>query len=89
MLLADSGGILLKDDFRYTEEQEAASSEWLAALDDVIARETPERVRYLLRQLQTRAHTRGIRIPFSANTPYINTIPLEEQPTYPGNLDLE
>jgi len=41
----------LKDDFRYTEEQEAESSEWLAALDDVIARETPERVRYLLRQL--------------------------------------
>ena len=57
--------------------------EWLESLDDVIARETPERVRYLLRQLQTRAHTSGIRIPFSANTPYINTIPVEDQPPFP------
>ncbi|MCH8205334.1 MAG: pyruvate dehydrogenase (acetyl-transferring), homodimeric type, partial [Candidatus Hydrogenedentes bacterium] len=79
----------MKDDFRYTEEQEAESREWLEALDDIISRETPERVRYLLRQLQTRAHTQGIRIPFSANTPYINTIPVEEQPTYPGNFELE
>ena len=79
----------MKDDFRYTSEQEAESREWLEALDDVISRETPERVRYLLRQLQTRAHTQGIRIPFSANTPYINTIPVEEQPAYPGNFELE
>ncbi len=89
MLFADSGGASLKDDFRYTKEQEAESREWLEALDDIISRETPERVRYLLRQLQTRAHTQGIRIPFSANTPYINTIPVEEQPIYPGNLNLE
>ncbi|MDK1021586.1 MAG: pyruvate dehydrogenase (acetyl-transferring), homodimeric type [Candidatus Hydrogenedentes bacterium] len=70
-------------------EEEAESREWLEALDDIISRETPERVRYLLRQLQTRAHTQGIRIPFSANTPYINTIPVEEQPAYPGNFELE
>ena len=79
----------MKDDYRYTEEQNAESQDWLASLDDVIARETPERVRYLLRQLQTRAHSAGIRIPFSANTPYINTIPVEEQPSYPGDIEVE
>jgi pyruvate dehydrogenase E1 component len=76
-------------DFHYSPEQEAEGQEWLASLDDIISRETPERVRYLLRQLQTRAHTHGIRIPFSANTPYINTISAEDQPTYPGDLQLE
>ncbi|MFP6581184.1 MAG: pyruvate dehydrogenase (acetyl-transferring), homodimeric type [Candidatus Hydrogenedentota bacterium] len=76
-------------DFHPTPEQEAESQEWLSSLDDVISRETPERVRYLLRQLQTRAHTSGIRLPFSANTPYINTIPVDDQPTYPGNMELE
>jgi pyruvate dehydrogenase E1 component len=79
----------LKDDFRPTAEQEAEAREWLDSLDDVIRRETPERVRSLLRMLQTRAHTRGIRLPFTANTPYINTIPVESQPLYPGNLEIE
>ncbi len=79
----------MKNDFQYTEEQNAETREWLESLDDVIARETPERVRYLLRMLQTRAFSAGVRIPFSANTPYINTIPLEEQPAYPGNREVE
>ena len=79
----------MKHDYRYTEEQEAEVQDWLDALDDVIERETPERVRYLLRQLQTRAFSAGIRLPFSANTPYVNTIPLEEQPPFPGNIDIE
>ncbi len=79
----------MKDDFRATEEQEAEARDWQDSLDDFIRRETPERVRYLLRMLQTRAHTSGIRLPFSANTPYINTIPVEDQPQYPGNYELE
>ena len=79
----------MKDDFRPTEEQEAEARDWQDSLDDFIRRETPERVRYLLRMLQTRAHTSGIRLPFSANTPYINTIPVEEQPQYPGNYEIE
>jgi pyruvate dehydrogenase E1 component len=31
----------------------------------------------------------GVQIPFSARTPYINTIPVERQPIYPGNSDVE
>jgi len=79
----------LKEDFRATEEQKAEAREWLESLDDFIARETPERVRYLLNMLQSRAHTSGIRLPFSANTPYINTISYEDQPAYPGDRELE
>ena len=79
----------MHQDFQYTPEQEQEGREWLESLDDIISRETPERVRYLLRQLQTRALTSGIRIPFSANTPYINTIPVEDQVPYPGNMELE
>jgi pyruvate dehydrogenase E1 component len=79
----------VKDDYRYTEDQEAEMRDWLDALDDVIARETPERVRAMLRRLQTRAYAAGIRLPFSANTPYVNTIPSEDQPPYPGNLEVE
>ena len=79
----------MKDDFVYTEDQNAETREWLEALDDVIDRDTPERVRYLLRQLQTRAHSAGIRLPFTANTPYVNTILVSEQPPFPGNREIE
>src|SRR5207253_2915560 len=35
------------------------------------------------------AYRKGIKLPFTANTPYINTIPREEQPPYPGNREIE
>ena len=79
----------MKNDYRSSQDQESELQEWLASLDSVIARETPERVRTLLRHLQTRAFAAGIRIPFSANTPYINTIDVADQPPYPGNIDIE
>ena len=63
--------------------------EWLESLDEVLARSGPERAKELFRELSSHAHSRGIRIPYTANTPYINTIPREEQPPYPGNLELE
>jgi len=48
-----------------------------------------ERVRGLLLALQRRAAEFGIDMPFTATTPYINTIPVHEQPRFPGNHELE
>jgi len=63
--------------------------EWLESLESVIEREGPERANRILEQLHSRARLRGVRTPFSANTPYVNTIPLSEQPAYPGNQEIE
>jgi pyruvate dehydrogenase E1 component len=49
----------------------------------------PERVTELLDLLEQHAHRHGIQTPFSSTTPYVNTIPPEEQPAYPGDLALE
>jgi pyruvate dehydrogenase E1 component len=46
-------------------------------------------VNTLLEQLRTHALLAGVQIPFSANTPYINTISSDRQPLYPGNGDIE
>ena len=43
-----------------------------------------DRVRQLLVLLQEEAYRRGVMLPFTANTPYINTIPVDQQPRYPG-----
>ena len=63
--------------------------DWLDSLEDVLRREGPARAADLLFTLQGEAQRLGVKIPFTANTPYINTIPANEQPPYPGNRDLE
>ena len=65
------------------------NSEWRESLDYVLQTQGEERVRELLRLLQVRAQEQGVSIPFTANTPYINTIPADKQPVYPGNREIE
>ncbi len=75
--------------YRDNDTDREETRDWLDSLDDVLARSGPDRVVRLLRELSLRAHQKGIRLPFTANTPYINTIPASEQPPYPGNRELE
>ncbi|MCA9238625.1 MAG: pyruvate dehydrogenase (acetyl-transferring), homodimeric type, partial [Planctomycetales bacterium] len=65
------------------------TAEWLESLDYVLESKGPERVSELLQALETAAHRNGVDLPFTATTPYINTIPRNEQPPYPGNRELE
>ena len=63
--------------------------EWLDALAAVVEHVGPERAHFLLEQLIAEGHRAGINIPYSATTDYLNTIPVEQQPTAPGNYELE
>jgi pyruvate dehydrogenase E1 component len=63
--------------------------EWLEALDGVLEREGPTRAHYLIEQLIDKARRSGAYLPFSANTAYINTIPVEQQARFPGDFSLE
>jgi pyruvate dehydrogenase E1 component len=63
--------------------------EWLASLDYELQKGGPERVKRLLHELQIHSQQAGVQLPFSANTPYINTIPVEQQPRFPGSRDIE
>ncbi len=63
--------------------------EWLESLDYVYDQQGAQRVTTLLRRLQAHAQKKGIRLPFTANTPYINTIGVDRQPVFPGNRDIE
>jgi len=63
--------------------------EWLEAFDAVVEAEGRERATFLLRTLLDRARVRRVALPPVLNTPYCNTIPLADQPQYPGNLDVE
>src|SRR4051794_10752885 len=63
--------------------------EWLDSLDYVLQSGGPVKVQRLLRELTLHASENGVKIPFTANTPYINTIPVDEQALMPGSPDLE
>ena len=63
--------------------------EWIDALEGVITQEGAERAHYLIEKLICQAREDGIDLPYSANTAYVNTIPVDQQPKYPGNADLE
>ena len=63
--------------------------EWLESLDYVLQSGGPARVSKLLRELADHARRHGVKQPFTANTPYINTIPPAEQPPFPGSREIE
>jgi pyruvate dehydrogenase E1 component len=63
--------------------------EWLDALAGVLAAEGPDRAHYLIEQLIDTARRSGAYLPFSANTAYINTIPVEQQANLPGDFNIE
>ena len=71
------------------ELNEVEQREWLESLDYVLASGGPERVKEILQRLERHAYRHGVGIPYTATTPYINTIPVEEQPEYPGDLEIE
>ncbi len=71
------------------ELDEAEIREWLESLNYVLHSRGPERVREILHQLEIHAHRAGVELPFSANTPYINTIPKEKQIPFPGKRETE
>ncbi|MBX3413767.1 MAG: pyruvate dehydrogenase (acetyl-transferring), homodimeric type [Pirellulales bacterium] len=65
------------------------TAEWLESLQYTLESKGPDRVSYLLATLADVAHQEGVELPFTANTPYTNTIPADKQPIYPGNREIE
>src|SRR5581483_5576826 len=65
------------------------TSEWLEALAAVVEEEGAERASYLLNRLMDRAALYGVNPPPRVSTPYINTIPPEEEVPYPGDRAIE
>jgi len=63
--------------------------EWLESLDYVLQSGGPIKVARLLRELSDHATQSGVKLPFSANTPYINTIRVEDHAPMPGDPDIE
>src|SRR5206468_7024299 len=64
------------------------TAEWVTALDDVID-ENPGRAEFLLRRILHHARSRRVGVPSMVSSHYINTIPPEEEPLFPGDEWIE
>jgi pyruvate dehydrogenase E1 component len=70
-----------------TDPEETA--EWLQSLDTLVATEGVSRARYIIGKLMARARSLQVGVPAMVSTPYINTIPPEEEPWFPGDEEME
>jgi pyruvate dehydrogenase E1 component len=66
----------------------AETDEWVSALDDLID-QSPARAAFVLHRIMRHARSRRVAVPSMVSTHYINTIPPEEEPYFPGDEDLE
>ena len=65
------------------------TGEWLECFDDLVSRSGPARARYLMLRLLERAGEQRVAIPALTSTDYVNTIPTEMEPWFPGDEDVE
>ena len=71
------------------DEDPVETQEWRDALGSVLAFEGPERVHFLLSEIVTEARRQGAPVPYSANTPYLNTIPPQHEERHLGDRATE
>jgi pyruvate dehydrogenase E1 component len=67
----------------------AETQEWLDSLDGVIDEAGPRRARFLMLKLLERARERQVGVPALRSTDYVNTIPAEAEPWFPGDEFVE
>jgi pyruvate dehydrogenase E1 component len=82
------------DALRYTadpqnDDDAGETAEWLGALDGVITHVGTDRAHFLIQRQIEFARVNGEHLPFSASTPYINSIPTEKQKKIPGDQAIE
>ena len=75
------------NDPRDVDPQE--TQEWLESLESVLRVHGPERAHQLLESLIDAARRHGAHLPFKQTTAYLNTIPVHDEPPYPGDREVE
>ncbi|MEU6268211.1 pyruvate dehydrogenase (acetyl-transferring), homodimeric type [Saccharopolyspora shandongensis] len=65
------------------------TEEWLQSFDSVLSANGQQRARYLMLRLLQRARESGVGVPSLTSTDYVNTIPTEQEPWFPGDEETE
>jgi pyruvate dehydrogenase E1 component len=74
---------------RYDDIDPEETQDWLESIDSVLQANGTERAHFLLETMIDHARRSGAYLPYSPNTAYLNTIPVPQQPDYPGDRAIE
>ena len=73
----------------FVDHDPQETQEWLDALESVIEAAGDEKAHFIIEKLIDKARRTGINLPYSANTAYVNTIPVDQQERIPGDQAME
>ena len=65
------------------------TQEWMESFDQLVEFHGTERAEYIIRSLLQRAGAKSIEVPMVTTTDYINTIPVDQEPDFPGDEEME
>src|SRR5690606_3028671 len=65
------------------------TAEWVGSLDQMVDERGRSRARYVMLRLLERAREQSVGVPALRSTDFINTIPPEREPWFPGDEDIE
>ncbi|WP_434615935.1 pyruvate dehydrogenase (acetyl-transferring), homodimeric type [Arthrobacter sp. A5] len=65
------------------------TAEWIESLDSLIQEQGTERAQFIMRSLLQRAGAQSVGVPMVTTTDYVNTIPADQEPEFPGDEDIE
>jgi len=71
------------------DDDPAETADWLESLDYICQSRGRERAQFLLEKLRERAFRYGVSLATTLTTPYVNTIPADQEPPYPGDREIE
>ncbi len=74
---------------QYVDVDPDETGEWLDSFDALVANAGPYRARYIMLSLLRRAAEQNVGVPSLRSTDYINTIPPEREPWFPGDEEIE
>ncbi len=77
----------LTNSFKDTDVEETA--EWLESFDQLIDAQGTERAQFIVRSILQRAGNRSVEVPMVTSPDYVNTIPVDQEPEYPGDEQME
>lgn len=73
----------------FVDHDPQETQEWLDALESVLEAAGDEKAHYIIEKLIDKARRSGVNLPYSANTAYVNTIPVDQQERIPGDQAME
>ena len=73
----------------YQDTDPEETQEWVESIKSILENDGIERTHFIIEKLLKFTRRNGVRLPYSAHTDYVNTIPVSQQKPYPGDREIE